>query len=102
MPDPHIYTSVGQLLRQRAPGDCCKGLTLPTLLRRVSYLLFRQDKKLKLINRKQCTVDRLSMQFTSLMKESSRENGLVGVGVKVRPVNGKAREIRICFSHNCF
>ena len=44
------------------------------------------------------------MQFTSLMKESARENGLVGVGVgvKVRPVNGKAREIQICFSHNCF
>ena len=47
MPDPHRYTSVGQLLRQRAPEDCCKGLTLQDKKT-------RQDKKLKLINRKQC------------------------------------------------
>ena len=54
MLDPRMYTSLGQLLRQHVPRDCCKGLTLPTLLRHASYLLFRQDKKLKLINRKHC------------------------------------------------
>ena len=30
--DPHRYTSVGRLLRQHVSEDCCKGLTLPTLL----------------------------------------------------------------------
>ena len=43
MLDPHRYTSVGQLLRQHVPGDCCKGPTLPTLLHHASFLLFRQD-----------------------------------------------------------
>ena len=41
--DPHRYTSVGRLLRQHVSRYCCKGLTLPTLLRHASFLLFRQD-----------------------------------------------------------
>ena len=43
----------------------------------------------------------LSMQFTSLLTESGKRKW-AGGGVRVRVVNGKALEIRICFSHNCF
>ena len=43
----------------------------------------------------------LSMQFTSLLTESGKRKW-GRVRVRVRVVNGKAREIRICFSHNCF
>ena len=42
----------------------------------------------------------LSMQFTSLLTEWQEKMGRWRV--RVRVVNGKAREIRICFSHNCF
>ena len=99
MLDPRIYTSVGQLLRQHAPGDCCKGLTLPTLLCHASYLLFRQDKKLKLINRKQCWYAIHAVYFFT---DREWQEKMGWWGVRVRVVNGKADEIRICFSQNCF
>ena len=99
MLDPRIYTLVGQLLRQHAPGDCCKGQTLPTLLRHASYLLFRQDKKLKLINRKQCWYAIHAVYFFT---DREWQEKMGWWGVRVRVVNGKADEIRICFSHNCF
>ena len=77
----------------------CKGLTLPTLLHHASYLLCRQDKKLKSINRKQCWYAIHAVYFFT---DREWQEKMGRWRVRVRVVNGKAREIRICFSHNCF
>ena len=77
----------------------CKGLTLPTLLHHASYLLCRQDKKLKSINRKQCWYAIHAVYF---LTDREWQEKMGRWRVRVRVVNGKAREMRICFSYNCF